>query len=95
MFACQCKLTNNRHFYEESKGFKYRTGRICLQPNHEEFATSVRDAREGDDGSVEAFTLSSIIAAYGNGRPVDLLKIDVEGANGKSSSLPACNGCPA
>jgi FkbM family methyltransferase len=54
-------------------------GRICLQPNHEEFATSVRDAREDEDGSVEAFTLSSIIAAYANGRPVDLLKIDVEG----------------
>jgi FkbM family methyltransferase len=54
-------------------------GRICLQSNHEEFATSVRDAGEGEDGSIEAFTVPGVIASHLRDLPVDLLKLDVEG----------------
>jgi FkbM family methyltransferase len=56
-----------------------RAGWICLQPHEAEFATSVRDAAEGESGSIQAFTISSVIADYARGLPVDLLKIDVEG----------------
>jgi FkbM family methyltransferase len=56
-----------------------RAGRISLEPQREEWTTSVRNAEEGEDASIEAFTVPWLISAGGGG-PVDLLKLDVEGA---------------
>jgi FkbM family methyltransferase len=57
-----------------------RPGRLFLQPHSEEWAKTVRDPRDGEEGSVEVFTIPAIISEFGNSRPVDLLKLDVEGS---------------
>lgn len=56
-----------------------RPGRLQLEPNREEWAIKVRNATPGEGGSVEAFTLPDIVARHAHGKPVDFLKIDIEG----------------
>lgn len=54
------------------------SGRLILESGGEEWRTSVRAEDRDQKGSVEAFTLPTLIA-YGNGT-VDLLKLDIEGS---------------
>jgi FkbM family methyltransferase len=55
------------------------SGRLVLdETTHEEWTTRVQSGSADQSGSVEAFTLRSLIA-YCNGK-VDLLKLDVEGS---------------
>jgi FkbM family methyltransferase len=53
-------------------------GHLALQSSQQEWTTSVRD---DPSGTVEAFTLPSLIA-LGSGK-VDLLKLDIEGSEGE------------
>jgi FkbM family methyltransferase len=54
------------------------SGRLRLEAGQEEWRTSVRCVDSDDPGSVEAFTLPSLIALGGGN--VDLLKLDIEGS---------------
>jgi FkbM family methyltransferase len=54
------------------------SGTLCLEPAALEFSTSVRAASAGENASVQAFTVPSLIAMGGS--VVDLLKLDVERA---------------
>jgi len=53
-------------------------GRVCLDPQGEDWANRVRAEEDGHGSTVEAFTMSSLIAAAGG--TVDLFKLDVEGS---------------
>ena len=54
-------------------------GKLSFQAGIQEWDNSVRSPREGERGSIEASTISSLIA-LGGGGAVDLLKLDIEGA---------------
>jgi FkbM family methyltransferase len=54
-------------------------GKLSFQAGIQEWDNSVRSPREGESGSIEASTIPSLIA-LGGGGAVDLLKLDVEGA---------------
>jgi FkbM family methyltransferase len=69
------------------------SGRLMLQPDKEEWRTSVRASNNEQPGSVEAFTLPGLIA-YGSGT-VDLLKIDIEGSEGEVFGPEAQQWLPA
>jgi len=56
-----------------------RGGDLFLEPNHEEWATTVRSARAGEAASIKGSTMPELIA-LGGGRRLDLLKLDVEGS---------------
>lgn len=68
-------------------------GRLMLQPEKEEWRTSVRASDNEQPGSVEAFTLPGLIA-HGRGT-VDLLKIDIEGSEGEVFGPEAQQWLPA
>lgn len=54
-------------------------GSLCLDPHGEDWVNNrVRHSRPGEDGSVEAVTMKSLISLGGGS--VDLLKLDVEGS---------------
>jgi FkbM family methyltransferase len=54
-------------------------GKLSFQAGIQEWDNSVRSPREGESGSIEASTIPSLIS-LGGGGAVDLLKLDVEGA---------------
>jgi len=54
-------------------------GSLCLDPHGQDWVNNrVRHSRPGQDGSVEAVTMKSLISLGGGS--VDLLKLDVEGS---------------
>jgi len=53
-------------------------GSVCLDPRAEDWLNQVRRARPGEDGSVKALTMKSLVSMSGGS--VDLLKLDVEGS---------------
>jgi len=53
-------------------------GSVCLDPHGDWVNNRVRRSRPGEDGSVKAFTMESLISLSGGS--VDLLKLDVEGS---------------
>jgi FkbM family methyltransferase len=55
-----------------------KAGTVSLAPQSEEWANQVRDPAPGETGTAEAFTMTDLIALCGGA--VDLLKLDVEGA---------------
>jgi FkbM family methyltransferase len=56
-----------------------RAGKLSLEPGIQEWDNKVRPPRDGESGSIEASTIPSLIS-LGGGGAVDLLKLDVEGA---------------
>jgi FkbM family methyltransferase len=68
-------------------------GRLILEQGDEDWRTSVRADDSNHSGTVEAFTLPSLIA-YGNGT-VDLLKLDIEGSESEVFGPEARQWLPA
>lgn len=69
------------------------SGHLILEQGQEEWRTSVRCVDTGESGSVEAFTLPSLIA-LGDGK-VDLLKLDIEGSESEVFGPEAPQWLPA
>jgi FkbM family methyltransferase len=69
------------------------SGRLQLETGQEDWRTSVRRVDSDEPGSVEAFTLSALIALGGG--QVDLLKLDIEGSESEVFGPEAQQWLPA
>jgi FkbM family methyltransferase len=56
-----------------------RRGDLFLDPSDQEWTATIRSPRDGETASIQASTMQDLIA-LGDGKRVDLLKLDVEGS---------------